>query len=243
MIFLTGCAISPERIQPGPREVAVTDPAWPGASFVLWQPCTTEHAEQLAARAKGDARDAVRGASCFAVLSMQSKKQARKLAYAKQGRELAELAAAKFPESGLAHYLVAYLTGLEAENDPLRGLGLVKKIEREALLAARLNPVVDNGGPDRMLGELYLRAPAFPTSVGDVTNSIDHYRRAVEEAPGFLENRLGLAQALLADEQLGPACSSLRECFANMTPSDSDKEIWLKSLQLMKKLCSEQKGR
>ena len=114
---------------------------------------------------------------------------------------MAEAAVKAFPEDATAHYLTAYLAGLEAENDPARGLELVPVIEREALTAAHLNPNMDNGGPDRMLGELYLRGPSFPMSVGDLEKAVTHFRKAVKLAPNFLPNRLGLAEALTENEE------------------------------------------
>ena len=89
------------------------------------------------------------------VLIRDGKDKALQLKDARFGRKLAENTVKRFPQNGVARYLVAYLTALEAKYDPLNGLDLVPIVEREALIAAQLDPKVDHGGPDRMLGVLF----------------------------------------------------------------------------------------
>ncbi len=202
-------------------------------------PCTRQQARDWAGRAEADPWSGLRAANCYAFQIRKQTNRASRLTDAKKGRQLAEQAVAKLPRSGLAHYLYAYLTGLEAENDPLHGLERVPVIEREALRAAELNPGIDNGGPDRMLGELYLRAPAFPMSVGDPAKSITHFRRAVAAAPGFMENRLGLVEAFLTDDQGEEACRQLIEVWRQMPPKTEMIPAWNRGLELMERLCNE----
>jgi hypothetical protein len=180
---------------------------------------------------------ALKAASCFVVLIGEGGKKEVQLADARRGRNLAERAVSIYPGSGLAHYLAAYLTGLEAERDPMRGLDFVLVIEREAKLAAELAPGVDHGGPDRMLGELYLRAPGFPMSVGDPGKALFHYRRSVDLAPGYLENRLGLAEALFHDEQNAKSCDELTKVLSAMPPQEDFRATWKKAISLLERLC------
>lgn len=202
-------------------------------------PCTRYQAREWAARAKSDSWSGLKAANCYVFLITKQAERASRLADAQKGRQLAEQVVAQHPESGLAHYLYAYLTGLEAENDPLRGLELVPVIEREALRARDLNPGIAHGGPDRMLGELYLRTPAFPMSVGDPAKSITHFKKAVAQAPGFMENRLGLVEALLTDDQREQACHELREVWRRIPPKTEMTPAWTRGLKLMERLCSE----
>ncbi|MDZ7696419.1 MAG: hypothetical protein U5R49_05650 [Deltaproteobacteria bacterium] len=202
-------------------------------------PCTRYQAGEWARRAKTDPWSGLKAANCYAFLITKQAERTSRLADAQKGRQLAEQGVAQHPESGLAHYLYAYLTGLEAENDPLRGLEWVPVIEREALRAANLSPGIDHGGPDRMLGELYLRAPAFPMSVGDPAKSITHFKKAVTQAPGFMENRLGLVEALLTDDQQEEACRQLIEVWRQMPPKTEMTPAWTRGLKLMKRLCNE----
>jgi tetratricopeptide (TPR) repeat protein len=201
-------------------------------------PCTREEALQWAAHAETDAWSALRAANCYAFFAGTGPDRASRLADAQAGRHLAERAVRQQPDSALSHYLYAYLTGLEAENDPLRGLELVTVIEREALIASDLNPVVDQGGPDRMLGELYLRAPGMPISIGDVEKAIACYRRALAVAPASAENRLGLSEALLKAEETAEACTQLHELLAAMPPANTPETTWRKALDLLKRLCA-----
>ena len=142
-----------------------------------------------------------KAAACYLVLARDGAEKRRRLADAKKGRLLAEQIVRADARNAFAHYLYAYLTALVAENNSAQGLQLVGVIEREALEAANLDPRVDQGGADRLLGELYLKAPSFPMSVGDFSKAIFHFKRAVNLAPDYVENRLGLAEALLAEDE------------------------------------------
>lgn len=207
------------------------------ADFILWDSCTRDQAEQWAGAGETDGRAALKAASCYAVLAENGANTSLQLEDARHGRKLAQRVVERFPQSGLAHYLSAYLTGLEAERNPLRGLELVPVIEREALLAAGLNPGVDRGGPDRMLGELYLRAPGFPVSVGDAAKALFHYRRALARAPGDPGNHLGLVASLLAEEAVVEACEELEELLASVAVADEDRSTWDEGLKLLQRLC------
>ncbi len=184
----------------------------------------------------------MKAADCHAFLARHGTDRGSRLAHAEKGRKLAELAVSMLPESARAHYLLACLTGLEAENNPLQGLELVPVIEREALAAADLNPGLDHGGPDRMLGELYLRAPAFPISIGDSAKSLAHFRRALAQAPDFNENRLGLVEALLAGEKRVEACQELKRLLRRMGSETETPPLWPRALELLEQLCAGLKG-
>ena len=236
---LVACAQTPER-----RDVLLERAAYEEYRLLvediyLWEPCTRSEAEAFAAEAETDGLAAVRAASCYLLLVTEESDGATRLADAKRGRRLAEVALKTYPQSGGVHYLAAYLTALEAQNDRVRGLDLVPIIEREALAAAELNPGVDHGGPDRMLGELYLRAPGLPMSVGDSAKAVVHYRRARDQDPNYPENRLGLVEALMAEDELKAACDELRELLTVMPPHVEAKKTWTRAIGLMKQLCED----
>ena len=202
----------------------------------LWSPCTRDPV-LLWEQDHEKSGAAVEVARCYAVLARYGKTREIRLENAIKGREWAEAAIAKGPENGTAHYLAAYLAGIEAQNHTLKGLALAPVIERHALEAARLKPELDHGGPDRMLGELYLRAPGPPVSMGDLEKALVHYKRAVVRAPDFFENRLGLAETYLEDEAPGPACDQLQKILVGMPPRDGREQTWKQALDLMKRLC------
>jgi hypothetical protein len=188
----------------------------PRADEPALRPCAREEAVRRAGAASADGSSLLRAAGCFALLAERGNTRAERLADARLGREMAEASLRRFPRSGLAHYLASWLAGLEAENGSRRrAWRLVRVIESEALLAAGLDPSVDHGGPDRILGELYLRAPGSPLGPGDQSKSIRHYRRAVAADPGYPGNRIGLAEALLAVGDRDGACAELSAAFAN----------------------------
>ncbi len=216
------------------------EPVYPDDEVVLWAPCSQADIEELTSMAEQDGLKAIKAASCYAFLIVRNPKSSKSesLSNVEAGRRYAELALRAYPESGLAHYLLAHMTAYEAERNPTRGLQLVPIIEREALLAAELNPWVDHGGPDRMLGELYLRAPGFPLSVGDTTKSAVHFRRALTYDPGFPENRLGLVEALMNQGLNGEACEELSTVIADLMPQDQPKPLSQHTLNLLSKLCS-----
>lgn len=243
VLFFGGCVFAHPRPPSVPETAAGKDGALSGGEIVLWAPCSREQAERWGAAAETDGMAALKAASCFVVLIGEGGMKGGQLADARRGRIMAERAVAMYPESGLAHYLAAYLTGLEAERDPLRGLDFVPVIEREAILAAELAPGVDHGGPDRMLGELYLRAPGFPMSVGNPGKALFHYRRSVDLAPGYLENRLGLAEALFRDEQNAEACDELTRVLSAMPPEEDLRETWKKAISLLERSCSATGGK
>ncbi|MBT3257194.1 MAG: tetratricopeptide repeat protein [Deltaproteobacteria bacterium] len=203
----------------------------------LWSPCTRNQALGWERQSEQDPGAALQAARCYAVLARNGTSKSVRLENAVKGRNIAEAAVARDPKNPTAHYLAAYLAGLEAENHPLKGLSLVPVIERGALEASRLNPGLDHGGPDRMLGELYLRAPDPPVSIGDLEKAIFHYQRAVMQDPDFVENRLGLAEAYLEDEDPGPACDQLQRILTRVPPANGWEGPWRQTLGLMKQLC------
>jgi len=234
LLFLTACA----PIKGMSRHETIVD-SITGATekSSLWSLCTRNQALMWVQQSEQDPGAALRAARCYAVLARNGTSQSVRLENAVKGRNMAEAVVARDPKNPTAHYLVAYLAGLEAENQPLKGLSLVPVIEQGALEASRLNPGLDHGGPDRMLGELYLRAPDPPVSIGDLEKAILHYQRAVMQAPDFVENRLGLAEAYLEDEDHGSACDQLQRVLIRIPPADGWEGPWTQTLDLMKRFC------
>lgn len=194
---------------------------------VLWKPCSKAQAEGLFKSSKD--KDILQGAACSAwLLESGTIKTAD---YAEFSQDNLKKYLAKNSQSGLGHYLLAYLIAKEAQFVPMKGLDLVGRMEQEALAASRLSPEVDHGGPDRFLGELYLKAPSAPISIGDMDNALEHYEKAVKIAPDFAMNRLGLATALLEDDEVEKACvhygkALQSKCFdAKLLKVDSCKKL------------------
>ena len=98
-------------------------------------------------------------------------------------------------------YYAALCMGARAWARNLEGLELLPDMVEAGLAARRIDPTIAHAGPDRLLGGIYLRAPAWPTSVGDLDEALAHLRAAVAAAPAWPENHLLLAEALADDDQ------------------------------------------
>ncbi|MBI2928453.1 MAG: hypothetical protein HYY24_22520 [Verrucomicrobia bacterium] len=104
---------------------------------------------------------------------------------------------AREPRLGPAHYYLAMNLGQLARTKRLGALKIVTEMERHFKKARELEPLLDQAGPDRSLGLLYLDAPGWPTSIGSRSKARQHLQRAVELAPDFPENRLCFLEALV----------------------------------------------
>jgi hypothetical protein len=74
-----------------------------------------------------------------------------------------------------------------------RKLGSLEAALKEALA---LVPSIDHGGPMRVLGLLYVKAPAWPQGIGDADKGLELLAKAVERHPEHPLNLLFHAQAL-----------------------------------------------
>lgn len=120
-------------------------------------------------------------------------------------------------ERAQAHYFRALCWGARAQVRPLEGLPLVRRMLSAAQRAVALDPSCEHGGPERLLGGLYLRAPAWPVSVGDPELAVEHLQRAVALAPEWPENHLLLAEALWADDRRDEARQALASAEASLS--------------------------
>jgi tetratricopeptide (TPR) repeat protein len=91
----------------------------------------------------------------------------------------------------------------------MQSLALVAPIREHADKALRLDESYFYGGPHRVLGRLFHRAPGFPISVGNTRKAIEHLERAVELGPKFFLNRLFLAEAYISNRQKDKAREQL----------------------------------
>ncbi len=102
------------------------------------------------------------------------------------------------PERPECVYWMGASLGVQARERPSTGLSALPQIEASFKEAAKRAPDLDQGGPDRSLALLYLRAPGWPTGPGDPELALVHARRAIELFPRYPPNVLALAEALAA---------------------------------------------
>ena len=74
-------------------------------------------------------------------------------------------------------------------------LGIIEPFKKDMETAINLDPSIEEGGPHRALGNLYLKLPYVLG--GDLERSIGHFQKAVQLGSEFGENYLGLAEAYI----------------------------------------------
>jgi len=142
------------------------------------------------------------------LLSGLIKDEERKSEIVRKGYEAAARAGGEGDDPLSAYYFGTHL-GLLIEEEGLTAVSEVPRFE-DALLRALKKPGTDMGGPLRVLGMLYLRAPAWPAGVGDLELALEMLGRAAREYPLHPENHLFLAYALQEDDQTREAREELR---------------------------------
>ena len=124
-----------------------------------------------------------------------------------EGVAFAELALSKGSEGdGAVHYYLAANLGLAVREHLTLAMDNLSRLEGEMKKALAQSPEIDEGGPLRLLGTLYIKAPAWPNGIGDRDKGYDLLERAVKKFPGHPLNHLFYAQAILAvDDGDAPA--------------------------------------
>ena len=124
-----------------------------------------------------------------------------------EGVAFAEMALSKGgDDDGAVHYYLAANLGLAVREHLTLAMDNLNRLEGEMKKALALSPGIDDGGPMRLLGTLYIKAPAWPNGIGDRDKGLDLLEQAVKKYPGHPLNHLFYAQAILAvDDGDAPA--------------------------------------
>lgn len=133
---------------------------------------------------------------CFLLADVESDPDVRRLLAAEGARwgEIAESLGALSDAATL--YYHAMNLGLAVRDNVVVALKNLGRLEALLTRAAALDPSVDDGGPARVLGMLYIQAPAWPQGVGDPDRGLGLLRWAAKHYPSHPLNHLFLAQAL-----------------------------------------------
>lgn len=93
----------------------------------------------------------------------------------------------------------------------MRGLFALKQLPEihEALKNAQKVETLDSGGPLRVLGMMYLKAPAWPTGIGDLDKSLELLEKATANHPENPQNFMFYAEALIQDDNKEKALENL----------------------------------
>jgi tetratricopeptide (TPR) repeat protein len=108
----------------------------------------------------------------------------------------------------------AAVTGRLVQDLGLRGAGLVHDVERYARRSRELDPDFRDGAATRLLGTLYVIAPARLLEHGDSEEGLAMLQELVERRPDVVENHLRLAEAYVALGDPIPAVPHLCACLS-----------------------------
>ena len=124
----------------------------------------------------------------------------------------------------------AAVTGRLVQQRGLRGARQVGEVERWALRSRTLDPDFRDGAATRLLGTLYVIAPATFLDHGDSELGLEMLEQLVQEHPEVVENQLRLAEAYIALGDLDPAGPHLCACLAQRTALRRDDQQLLDQL-------------
>ena len=116
-----------------------------------------------------------------------------------------------------------------ARTRSIGALTLLPVVVREAKAAIEIAPAIDHCGPLRLLGTLLLRAPSWPTSVGDKDEALDTLKRAAEECPEHPGNHLYYGEALADNGEKEAAIGEFEKALA--LPVDPDWATMAKTIR------------
>jgi tetratricopeptide (TPR) repeat protein len=148
-------------------------------------------------------------------------------AFALRGIEYANRARRLQQKRVESHFLLALNTARLAE--VTSNAKLVSSIMGAAAEAKKIDETYEDAGPLRLLGKVYITAPAWPVSVGSPEKAVEVLKRAVALAPIPL-NRVFLGQAYYHDEEYELAEQELRQALNDGRARHMD-ERWKKEAQ------------
>ena len=146
----------------------------------------------------------------------------RQYAWASVRTQHADTAAAAFAR--------AAITGRFVQEQGLRAAKLVGDVEKYARRSRALDPHFRGGAASRLLGTLYVIAPATLLDHGDSETGLELLERLTAQHPDVPENHLRLAEAYVILHDPDPARPHLCFCLAHPTALGLDDEALLKGL-------------
>lgn len=181
------------------------------------------------------------GAHVCLLLAERASDQSSQEKFAAEGVRSAETALkASAEQDGKVHYYLAVNLGLAIRDHITLAYKQIDRLERELKRALELAPDEDQGGPARVLGMLYLKAPPWPRSIGDSDKALELLADIVTKHPAHPLNHLFYAQALWEVEtDVNKARSQLAEGKTLLQTGTWGRirELWLKEfLDLEKEL-------
>ena len=143
-------------------------------------------------------------------------------------------------EEGRVAYYLALNLGIAVHDHTALAIKNIKKLARELKKAVNLSPDEENGGPQRVLGLLYLVAPPWPQGIGDGDKALALLEKVAKQHPEHPLNHVFYAQALWEleeDEAEKQVREHLAECNRLLETAEwgQAKERWNKLLRELAK--------
>ena len=124
----------------------------------------------------------------------------------------------------------AVIAGRLAQISGLAAPGLIAEVERHARRSAELDPAFRAGAAQRLLGTLYVLAPAALLSHGESEAGLELLQGVVRRFPAHVPNRLRLAEGYVALGDPAPARPHLCYCVAHRAGLRPDEQKLLREL-------------
>jgi tetratricopeptide (TPR) repeat protein len=123
------------------------------------------------------------------------------VAWAREGLAAAALARSARPKRVEGHLYFAISAGMLAKSQPMEADKLMKGIVESATKAIACDPDYEAGEARRVLGAIYLYAPAWPGGVGDLDLAYEVLTDVVKDHPDDPRNLFYLAEAQRRQEE------------------------------------------
>ncbi len=134
---------------------------------------------------------------CFLLADRTEADQPRRERFAAEGVRWAERALAHGGEErGDVYYYIAVNLGITVEKHPVAAVKSLGRIVANLEKALALTPDIHHAGPYRVLGMVYLKAPPWPTGIGDGDQALELLAEAVRRSPAYPLNRIFYARTL-----------------------------------------------
>jgi hypothetical protein len=133
-------------------------------------------------------------------------------------------------DTAAATYGRASVTGRLVQQKGLLGASLVPDVERNARRSRELDPTFRDGAATRLLGTLYVLAPASFLQHGDSEEGLDLLVGLVQTYPNDAENHLRLAEAYIALGDPAPAAPHLCRSLDSRATLRRDEQLLLANL-------------
>lgn len=242
LILCTACASALhappplESIAAPPRSaagelLAEADAAWVRRA----EPGQAARAEELylqAARAEPQRAESFGGAIRAKAFRLgRTKDGGERLQLAQEAVVVGQLCEQTAPAAPLCDYWLAAALGLQARERSATAKDALPRMTDLLRRAARGDPVIDHGGPHRLLATVLLRAPSWPLGPGDPEAALPEAQAAVRIDPDFPPNQLTLGEAFKVNQRAAEARSAYSKALRLATDAaargDPDASGWV----------------